>query len=240
MSYKHSKARRAFDSAVKNAVGEALTIQRFPQVRAATSSSSSRLLGAYYVLVFAQLETYIGDIIEDSVTAMNLYSNNPRVWPESMLGYAIHQGSDIRQQYRSFAFTEDEGAIINLLGQVAQKLISSNPSSPSVLLDAAHILEKKKYPSPKNMPQLFRRLGFSNIFSSISRVARTDSKLLLTSLNDLRTGIAHNGATPPAFSARDFRDRARQMSVFVAALDRVVATHFCQVMRRQQWNRTVT
>jgi hypothetical protein len=104
-------------------------------------------------------------------------------------------------------------------------------------LDSAAFLEKKKYPSPKNLPQLFRRLGVKQIWAVVSSAGRMNSELILTSLNDLRTGIAHEGMVPAGFGMTDFRMRIDQMSRFVAALDRGVSKYFCaDMMDRVVWN----
>lgn len=107
-------------------------------------------------------------------------------------------------------------------------------------VDPATFLEKKKYPSPKNLPQLFRRLGVKQIWAVVSATGKMNSELILTSLNDLRTDIAHEGKVPTGFSFNDFRDRLEQMRRFVAALDRGMAKHFCSsVMPRATWNAAV-
>ena len=71
----------------------------------------------------------------------------------------------------------------------------------------------------------------------VSSTGPINSELILTSLNDLRTGIAHDGRVPPGFSMSDFRERLDQMQEFVAAMDRGVASFFCgALIRRGLWN----
>lgn len=108
-------------------------------------------------------------------------------------------------------------------------------------VNAASFLEKRKYPSPRNFPQLFRRLGLKQIWASTSATGKMDTRLTLTSLNDLRTDIAHEGKVPTGFGLSDFLKRLEQMQRFVAAVDRSVSRHFCtSVVSRSTWNGTMT
>jgi hypothetical protein len=129
-------------------------------------------------------------------------------------------------------------AILEKVAQTARRIESW--STGTTRLRAAHaadFLEKKKYPSPRNLPHLFKRLGVKQIWALVGRAGKMNGELILTSLNDLRTGIAHEGKVPPGFSLADFRDRLEQMRRFVAALDRGVSTHFCSGMiQRKDWN----
>jgi hypothetical protein len=201
---------------------------------------SSRLLGVYYVFAFAQLEVYVRTIVEDSIQALYSTSPTPDVLPDLMLGYLLHKGEGIGAEYRKFSTSEDEGALLEAVARAIRKATAWGGGGPGVVLGASAFLEKKKYPSPKNMPQLFRRLGIRRLWTVVSAVGRFNAELTLTSLNDLRTSIAHDGAVPPDFGMQDFRDRLSKMNDFVAAVDRSVASHFCSgPMSRATWNRSV-
>ena len=128
------------------------------------------------------------------------------------------------------------------MAQTAKKIASwSNGAAILTSADANDFLDKKTYPSPKNLPQLFRRLGVESIWTVIDRAGRMNCKLILTSLNDLRTGIAHQGRVSPGFSLIDFRERLDQMRRFVAALDRGISSHFCpRMITRTDWNAAMT
>jgi hypothetical protein len=155
-----------------------------------------------------------------------------------MAAYLVHRGEDLGGEYRKFGMSEDEGALLQKLGQTATKIAvwASGGVQPTAI-DTAQFLEKKKYPSPRNLPQLFRRLGIRQIWAPINASGRMNAELILTSLNDLRTDIAHEGKVPPGFGYKDFRDRISQMRSFVAALDRGVSKEFCSlVMSRAAWN----
>ena len=236
MTYRLSRARREFETQVDAAVRELRPLYSFVVKRG--GGAGSRLLAAYYVFAFAQIEVYIKCLVEDSLSALSVAHPSFDKWPDTMMAYLLHKGFNLGAEYRRFGIDDDEGAILTKVAVTARKVAEwgSNGVLPSAI-DASAFLEKKKYPSPKNLPQLFRRLGVRQIWALVSKAGRMNSELILTSLNDLRTGIAHEGRVPPGFGLGDFLDRVDQMRRFVAAVDRGVSTHFCPaVMPRTTWN----
>lgn len=239
MSYRRSRARQAFELQIDQAIQELTPLYKLTR---RDGGGGARLLAAYYVFAFAQLEVYIKSFVEDSLSAV--HTSNPTFdkWPDLMLAYLLHKSENLGAEYRKFGIGEDEGAILAKVAQTARKIAAWGGGGPvPVVVDAAAFLDKKKYPSPKNLPQLFKRLGVTQIWTVISAAGRMNSELILTSLNDLRTDIAHEGKVPPGFGLTDFRDRLDQMRRFVAALDRGMSKYFCTgLMPRSAWNTSVT
>jgi hypothetical protein len=236
MTYRLTRARREFETQIDGAVRELRLLHN--HVVNSSGGAASRLLAAYYVFAFAQLEVYIKSFVEDSLKTFSTANPPFDKWPDTMMAYLLHKSEDLGGEYRKFGIGEDEGAILVKVAQTARKVLAwgSGGAIPNNL-QAPDLLEKKKYPSPKNLPQLFRRLGVPKIWAVVSRAGNFNSELILTSLNDLRTGIAHEGRVPPGFGIVDFLDRIDQMRRFVAALDRGMSAQFCpSVMPRATWN----
>jgi hypothetical protein len=236
MSYRRTRARREFEKQLDDALRELRPLYNYA-VKGG-GGAGARLLAAYYVFAFAQLEVYIKSFVEDSLSAFSTASPSFDKWPDTMMAYLLHKSENLGGEYRRFGIEDDEGAILTKVAQTARKVaIWGGGGTSPISLQAHAFLEKKKYPSPKNLPQLFRRLGVPQIWAVVSKAGKLNSELLLTSLNDLRTGIAHEGRVPTGFGLGDFLDRIRQMRRFVAALDRGMSTHFCPaVMARATWN----
>jgi hypothetical protein len=236
MSYRRSRARKTFESQLD------LTLQELRPLHVVAlktgGGSASRLLAAYYVFAFAQLEVYVSSLVEDSLTAVTVAQPAFAKWPDLMLAYVLHRSEDLAGHYRAFGIQQDERALLTAVANTARRLATWSGGGAALgPLDASLFLERKKYPSPKNLPQLFRRLGVGHTFAVVSAAGHFNAELTLTSLNDLRTDIAHDGLVPPSFGLADFRDRLRQMRQLVAALDRSLSTHFCtSVVRRSSWN----
>lgn len=238
MNYKCSRARREFEFQLGQAEQELVYLSKLDHKQ----SLNSRLLVAYYVYAYSLLEVYIKGIVEDSLNALSASGPAFDSWPDLMLGYFLHKNENLASHYRSFGYDEDEGAILERVAQTARNIASWSIGSKTLrITNAAYFLEKKKYPSPKNLPQLFKRLGIKNIWAAVGKAGKINGELMLTSLNDLRTSIVHEGKVPPGFSLGDFRNRLAQMRRFVAAIDRGVADHFCAgVIRRAAWNNSVS
>lgn len=240
MSYRCSRARREFESQLNQAVHELTPLYKY--AIKSGGGGGARLLAAYYVFAFAQLEVYIKSFVEDSINALSTSSPSFDRWPDLMMGYLLHRSDSLSAEYQKFAISDDEGAILEKVAQTARKIAAWGGGGViPIAVEAATFLEKKKYPSPNNLPQLFRRLGIKQIWAVVSSTGRMNSELILRSLNDLRTGIAHEGQVPPGFSLGDFKNKLDQMRRFVAALDRGVSAHFCNgVMPRSKWNVAMT
>lgn len=236
MTYKRSRARQFFEIQIQLSIKELRPLYRFAQKT--DGGGATRLLAAYYVFAFAQLEVYVKSLVEDVLSKVETSKPPFAKWPSLMLAYFLHKNQHLGAEYRKFGTNDDEGALLASVSTVARNLASWSGGGPiPVAVESALFLDKKKYPSPKNMPQLFRRLGVENIWGVVSACGKMNSELILTSLNDLRTGIAHEGKVPVGFGMSDFRGRIDQMLRFVAALDRGLSTHFCSnVMSRQVWN----
>lgn len=234
--YKRSRARQSFELQIESSIKELRPLYRFAQKT--DGGGATRLLAAYYVFAFAQLEVYVKSLVEDILSTVEEARPPFEKWPDLMLAYFMHKNQNLGAEYRRFSTSDDEGALLASVSTLAKNLANWSGGGPvPVAMDSTSFLEKKRYPSPKNMPQLFRRLGVRNVWAVISSAGRMNSELILTSLNDLRTGIAHEGRVPVGFGMSDFRGRIDQMQRFVAALDRGLATHFCSnVMSRMVWN----
>ncbi|QDE38024.1 hypothetical protein FIV34_01845 [Luteibacter pinisoli] len=235
MSYRHSRARRAFQLQISQSLTELMPLYRHAR---SYGGGESRLLAAYYVFAFAQFEQYVKSLVEDLIAAIVHASPALDRVPDLMLGYILHKSENLGRGYRKFGFAEDEGALLESVAAAARKVAQWGQASQlQTQLETASFLEKKKYPSPKNLPQLFRRLGVRAIWPVINSAGKMNGELMLTSLNDLRTGIAHEGRVPPGFSLSDFKGRIDQMERFVAALDRGISKYYCGVvMPRSVWN----
>jgi hypothetical protein len=236
MTYRRSRARHEFDSQLDQTLSEVRSLV------ATKAVPQSRFLAAYYVFAFAQLEVYVKSLVEDALQALGTAQPTLDKWPDLLLGYLLHSGGELGTEYRRFAINEDEGALLEKVACTARAVAAwERGSTPPIKLEAGAFLDKKKYPSPKNVLQLFRRLGIRNVWAPLGAASRTDAEKLLTSLNDLRTSIAHDGRVPTGFGLRDFRERLAQMKSFVAAVDRSLAAHFCKdAISRAAWNHAMT
>jgi hypothetical protein len=166
MSYRRSRARRTFEAQLDLTMAELMPLHRLAVKKG--GGSASRLLGAYYVLAFAQLEVYVGSLVEDSLAAITTAQPAFSKWPDLMMAYLLHRGEDLAGHYRAFSIKEDEGTLLTAIAGTARKLATwSDGGAPPAAIDPAVFLDRKKYPSPRNLPQLLRRLGVRHTWAVI-------------------------------------------------------------------------
>src|ERR1022692_1107571 len=103
MSYRCSRARRDFESQLREAKQEVAALYQL----ANKNGSSARLLAAYYVFAYSQLEVYIKEFVEDCLGALNTFSPKFDKWPDLMLGFLLHRRENLGACYRRFHVDED-------------------------------------------------------------------------------------------------------------------------------------
>ena len=216
--YLKSRARQTFENeigAVLRTVRQAFSANcPAPEVRVFVLSNAM-LMGS------AKLESYVEDLVSDWVTRVNAARLNSHAIPTALRSHFFSQQS-VTASYQRFAVYGDEHAlntrVVGLLNSHQSRFLIDGQPLP--LLNSGWILHERKYPSPDNWVVLFRRLGIAQVFHLLNAEAGRDVKLILTSYNDLRSALAHEGI-PPGLSAQDIRLRLSDIGKLVSWLDRV-------------------
>jgi hypothetical protein len=238
MSYIPSRCRNEFNTQVSGSLRELGYLYPFAQAH----GSGSRLLALYYSFVFSQLEVYIKSLVGDSLRLVSSVSPPASQWPEMMLAYHLHKHYQLADEYRKFSAAGDEVNLLRGIGRISQEIQNwaSGASNPAII-NVDSYLEGRGYPSPRNLQRLFNRLGIASIWSQIDPISKMNNKRVLTSLNDIRTSIVHDGVVPPGFSIADHRNYTAQSFRIVIAIDRAIASHFCAtIVSRPDWNARMT
>jgi hypothetical protein len=97
----------------------------------------------------------------------------------------------------------------------------------------AGILDKK-YPSEKNLELQFARFGLSNIYTELDKRGHSNYRLMLRSLSDKRTSIAHDYPCT-SFTFADVVDALDAALKIVRTIDRVLYTHVCATSGSYCW-----
>jgi hypothetical protein len=238
MSYTPSRCRNEFNTQVSGSLRELAYLYPFAQAH----GSGSRLLALYYSFVFSQLEVYIKSLVGDSLRLVSSVSPPASLWPEMMLAYHLHKQHQLAEEYRKFSAAGDEVSLLRGITRISKEIQNwtSGTSNPAIV-NVDSYLEGRGYPSPKNLQRLFNRLGITSIWAQIDPISRMNNKIVLTSLNDIRTSIVHDGVVPPGFSIIDHRNYTAQSFRLVIAIDRAIASHFCAtIVSWPDWNARMT
>ena len=239
MRYTPSRCRNEFFTQVGGSLRELVDL--YPQAQA--RGSGSRLLALYHSFVFSQLEVYIKSMIGDSLRLVSSIGPAAGQWPEQMLAYHLHKQHQLAEEYRKFSANGgDEVRLLEVVGRISKEIENwTNGTSKPVIVNVDGYLEGRSYPSPRNLQRLFNRIGIVSIWTQIDPISRMDNKRVLTSLNDIRTSIVHDGVVPPGFNLTDHKKYTGQVYLLVNAIDRVIANHFCATMIScSDWNARMT
>lgn len=230
MSYARSDARKAFDCKI-------LSLKRTARTASYNINSvpnSVRDL-TYHAAIFeasACLEEYIRTLI-DGVEYL-LKSNSKAVdhLPKELRTFLFI--NNIKVKFKNYYLSEDEGRALREL-QIRKPLynILHDEQVVDSTLRIDSVYTNKKYPSVNNWRLLFKRLGISDIYGSVSSILSRDSEAILDSFNDVRTAIAHQ--IPPSLTINDVIRHLDNLIVFIRATDRVVYRHLVRDVGSECW-----
>jgi hypothetical protein len=232
MPYHYSRARKQFvaDLAViASALGDAFS--------AKCSSVIVRefALCSAVVLTSAKVESYLETLVAD--------------WGKAVLGRGLktdklHRHTRafllndpaIEKVYRRLGFDGNEAtflpALAHLLGSSPFQFSKDGETIPA--FQVMRVYTDVKYPSPRNLRKLFRRLGIDPVFHRLNAIAKRDVESLLTSFNDVRTEMAHQGM-PVGLSVGDIKMRIKDVSFVVGYIDRLFYGHVCKTTGAACW-----
>jgi len=171
MSYRHSRARRDFESQLALATKELAALYKF----ASKKGCGERLLAAYYVFAYSQLEVFIKTFVEDSIGVLNNGCPAFDKWPDLMLGYHLHKSENLAADYRRFSQDSDEGVILEKVAHTARKIgLWSTGAVKLRVADASDFLEKKISISKKLAAAIQKAGGEADL--GIGRKSRKDKR----------------------------------------------------------------
>jgi hypothetical protein len=96
------------------------------------------------------------------------------------------------------------------------------------------LVKERKFPSPRNFEHLFESIGIPDINKRLSkRIGKTNFRLALESLLDVRNAIAHEN--PPAVTAVDVKRHIAEMRKWLSAIDREMYSHIVKTSGAKFW-----
>lgn len=180
----------------------------------------------------AALEEYIKNILEDYIFLLKKEGILLGKLPLETRTFLLIQKT--LPHYENLVSSRNEKRALEKLNIDSEAFYFLDSSAPvDQTLKVSILLDKKKYPSPKNWSLLFYRLGVKDIFSETEKRLKRDTKLLLQSFNDIRTALAHGEA--PNLTYADVVRHLENMQSLVGAIDRTLCTHMCKYTGKHSW-----
>ena len=233
MSYKKSKARVNFEHDLKKIL---ITVKITYSNKCTISETRSFVLCSAILLTSAKIENYLQEVVNDWASLVAHRSLKVGSLPKNLRSFMLVNNGTTQSAYKHYFAFGDEGKLIdsitNTLDNQCYQWVSS--AEPLSGVNTSIVLSGKKYPSPRNIEVLFNRLGLGEIFNELNRAAKSDLQSDLTSFNDLRTTIAHEGI-PIGLNDYDIKNKLNHMKRFVAHLDRIFFKHVVKHTGAATW-----
>jgi hypothetical protein len=232
MPYHYSRARKQFASDLAT-----ITYALSDAHSAKCSSGVVRELAlcSAVVLTSAKVETYLETLVADWGKAVLDNGLKTDKLPPHTRAFLFNEPA-IEKIYKRLGYDASEAlflpALAQLLGSRLFHFAKDDENIP--VFPVGRIYSGVKYPSPQNLRKLFRRLGIDPLFPKLNTIARRDVEALLTSFNDIRTEMAHQGM-PVGMSVGDVRARIKDVASVVGYLDRVFYSQVCSTSGSACW-----
>lgn len=237
MSYRISKARKAFEQAINEIAQtvKSVNTQSYP------SNHSDYIFAASIFLAHAEIENYFSDVLSGIANLYSKHSETSRNLPPSLRAHLLLSKSNLVKLVGEKIAGGSEKDLIKKLSNHLQNAHSfaADSAFPVVQFRGIDIYENKKYPSLDNIDRVLARIGIEKVQNNINRIAKRDAVSLLESLASLRTALAHN-ASLPGVGQRDIVNRIAECKKFTAALDRLLHEHVKKTHPSSAWNQEMT
>lgn len=232
MPYSYSGARKQYIAEL--AIISATLKDAFSAKHLARSVKEYALCSAV-ILTSAKVETYLETLVSDWCRAILANALLTDALPVNTRAFLLNHPA-IESAYRKFAYRQDESEFLPDLGKLVGSNIFdfANNGQRVPAFQANRVYSDSKYPSPKNIKRLFRRCGIDPVFPKLNAIAKKDVENLITSFNDVRTEMAHEGM-PVGLSASDVRARIADARSFVGYIDRLFYAHVLKTTGGACW-----
>lgn len=233
MPYTKSQARKTFDSEIDKMISVIKTTFANKGILVVTRQY---VLSCCVMLGTAKIEVYIEDFIDAWVSKINATPLTSSHLPNNLKALYINQPF-LNNGFKKLIVDNSESKYFeSVAGQLNNDIFQlTDLTKPIPTLDSKKIYQNKKYPSPDNINILFKRIGINKIFSELNKSAKADLKNVLTSFNDIRTTIAHDGI-PVGVNDKDIIEKLKQIKNLVFHIDKILFKHINHHTTNATWS----
>lgn len=165
----------------------------------------------------ATLEDYLSDLLSSWLSRLQTSGALSKTLPKELRAVIVARSQ--AEEYRKYIGLGNEVDLTRqLLNQAHRYLILDDDSNIPSLEFRALIIKDKKFPSPANLPILFRRFGIHDIMQRVSKRTKGDFRLGLQAFIDVRNALAHE--SPPSITDVDVGRYITQTDRWIASIDR--------------------
>jgi hypothetical protein len=219
MPYRKSKARLAFEADIAR---ELALLRRAGASKIRDVDLRGYVLSSIVSKGSVSLELYLEKIFSDWFTKLTTVPAKNRVMSPQLRVFLITH-KHVNDHVARFLAMKDEGVYLDsVAGTLALPEWQTFDDSANVPnADLMCVIREKRYPSPKNIRRVFRRIGVQNVFAQLNAAAHTNVEALVQSYNDVRNDFAHDGVIV-GVNAADIRKKLRDLVRVANSIDRVL------------------
>ena len=231
MAYTKSAARQQFEYTLASLLEQVRYVSNMKGLR------SDIIQSVYNNAIFttsAALEDYIKEVLEDWIDMLSRNNGLLSHLPDEAVCFTLFKNQE--KNFINYISHGSESKLVSQIGNNKEFLgrfyISTSPVEK--LITSQQLIMDKKYPSEKNIKQLFSRFGFKNIFKDMEKKGKKDYTKLLQSFSDTRTELAHS-FTVISLTKVTTLDKINKVTELVKILDRILFSYICSTSGRAFW-----
>lgn len=165
----------------------------------------------------ATFEDYLSDLLSGWLSRLQTSGATSDILPIELRAVIVARSQ--AEEYKRYIGMGNEVELAKqLLSQTDRYLILNDGALIPNLEFRSLIIKDKKFPSPNNLPVLFRRFGIQDIMQRVSRRTKGDFRLALQAFIDVRNALAHE--SPPSITDLDVARYIAQTDQWIASIDR--------------------
>lgn len=219
MLYRKSAARRALETDISR---ELVLLRRAGASKISDVDLRGYVLSSIIAKGSVSLELYLEKVFSDWFARLQAVPAKNHVIPPQLRVFLITH-KHVSDHLARFLVMKDEGVYLDAVAGTltAPEWQTFDIAGNVPPADMMSVIEKRCYPSPKNIRRVFRRIGVQNVFAKINAAGRTNVEALIQSYNDVRNDFAHDGVIV-GVNAKDIRRKLGDLVRIVNAVDRVL------------------
>ena len=230
MPYSKSRARKDFEHYISNLKRSV----RLISLKKSVNSYDIKLM-IYHSSLFllsAAIEEYLKELISDWIYELNNSGADTGHLPIETRTYILMHKQF--PEYKKYLFQEEERAAINNLkiDKPYYNLVGSGNDIPDEFT-LERMLDRRKYPSIKNLKVLFKRIGINNVFVEVNMRAKKNLETSLDSFLSIREAIAHQNA--PQLTVNDVKRHFDNITLLISYIDRVTYSQIVRISGIAIW-----
>lgn len=233
MLYRKSRARDQFE---RDLAGELAILKQAGASKIKSPDIRNYVYSSIISRCSSHVEIYIEQVIGDWATQLSSQPT-PNQHLDARLRAFLITHKHIDDHSPKYIVGKDEGvyldAIAGTITQPEWQLLIGSANIPANI-DFGAIVRNKRFPSPKNVKRVLRRIGISDPFSLLNPIIKGQFEQLLQSYNDVRNNFAHNGVFVGSNSA-DIRKKLADLTRIVGAIDRLLYRYIKAQFGARYW-----